>query len=910
MMSKFDNLIKWADWLDDIAPGQPGNTEDSESVDFLKHFVTEEDARVAMMLEPYFKPLAQIAEEHGVKAEDIEPILESLCMKGFIMSSAMSGTMMYRRWPWLPGILEFVVLAKDIDPELLHFASEFYEKRIRLVDMNGLPFMQPAHGGLRTIPIMEAVDAKTEILSFEQVKPFLDAATKFSIANCACRVSMRAIGMGCEHTHIDTCIQLDDYADFAIRTRRGREITREEAIERMKELEKQGHVHQIFNTTGHSSTCFICNCCGCGCASIRTANMLNLQLNMGSNFVAKVDGEKCVACGACVEKCNSNALSLGTSFCEGISETKDLPDYMETNWTEEYWDKDYLVRKMVNKTGTAPCKVACPAHISIQGYIKKAAEGNYVDALKVIKRDNPFPAVCGRICPHDCENECTRARVDEAMAIDDIKKFIADKELDEATRFIPEKKADYSHMKVAIIGAGPAGMTAAYYLAVEGYTVTVFERNAAPGGMLRFGIPSFRLEKDVIEAEIDILRQLGVEFRCGVDVGKDVTIQQLREEGYKAFYVAIGAQGVRKLNVEGENLIGVIGGIDFLRGVNEGKLDKISGDTVVIGGGNVAVDVARAAMRLGNKKVKMVCLEKDEEMPTVPDEKDEAIAEGIEILNSWGPKRILGENGVVTGVEFMRCVSVFDENGNFAPKYDENETMVVPCTNVYTAIGQAICWGDLMKGTAAEIAEGKVMPNAEISYQTAEPDIFVGGDCATGPKFTIDAIATGKSGAISVHRYVQGKNLLIRREREYKPFDKDAGDYSGFDKLPRQRPHHAAPSKALETMSDTRATFTEEQLKKEAQRCMGCGVTIVDERKCMGCGVCTVQCEFDAIKLVRARNAVPPTSTEEWAAALGANIQERLGRIAAKAAAGQDDCSNAGTAGMIAKRYEEEHKER
>lgn len=909
-MSKYENLIKWADWLDDIKPGQPGNTDDSESVDFLLHFCTEDDARVAMMLEPYFKPLSQIAADHGVKVEDIEPVLEKMCMKGLIMSSALSGTMMYRRWPWLPGILEFVVLAKDIEPELLHYASEFYEKRIRLVDMTGMPFMKPAHGGLRTIPIMESVAAKSQIMPFEQVEPFLNAATKFSIANCACRTSMRAIGMGCEHTHIDTCIQLDDYADFAIRTRRGREITREEAVQRMKELEKVGHVHQIFNTTGHTSTCFICNCCGCGCASIRTANMLNLQLNMASNFVAKVDSEKCVACGACVEACNTNALTLGTSFCEGVSDTKDLPDYMETNWTEEYWNHDYLVRKMVNKTGTAPCKVACPAHISIQGYIKKAAEGNYVDALKVIKRDNPFPAVCGRICPHDCENECTRARIDEAMAIDDIKKFIADKELDEANRFIPEKKANYD-IKVAIIGAGPAGMTAAYYLAVEGYKVTVFERNSAPGGMLRFGIPSFRLEKDVIDAEIDILRELGVEFKCGVDVGKDVTISELRAQGYKAFYVAIGAQRVRKLNVEGETLEGVTGGIEFLRKVNEGKLDAISGDTVVIGGGNVAVDVARAAMRLGNKKVKMFCLERDEEMPTVPDEKDEAIAEGIEICNSWGPVRIIGENGKVKAVEFKRCVSVFDENGAFSPKYDESETITVPCSNVYTAIGQAIYWGDLLKGTAAEIPDGKVMPNADISYQTAEPDIFVGGDCATGPKFTIDAIATGKSGAISVHRYVQGKNLFLRREREYKPFDKNVGDYSGFDKLARQRPHHAAPSKALETMSDTRATFTEEQLKKEAKRCLGCGVTIVDENKCLGCGVCTVKCEFDAIKLHKVRDAVPPTSTEEWSAAFGANIQERLGRIAAKAAAANsEDCSDSSKAEMIAQRYEDTYKER
>ena len=909
MSNKYPNLIRWADWLDNIYPGQEGNNDESESVQFLLHFCSDEDAHIAMMCEPFFKSLDEIAEANNVTVEEIASTLEEMSMKGLIMCSSLSGVLKYRRWPWLPGILEFVVLDKEIDPELLKYASDFYEERIRLTDMTAMPFEKRAHGGLRTIPIMESVAAKSTIMPFEELKPFIDKATKFSVANCACRTATRALGMGCEHTHIDTCIQLDDYADYGIRTQRAREISKEEVYEILRKMEKAGHVHQVFNTQGHDTTCFICNCCGCGCASLRTANMLNLQMNMASNFVAKVDPEKCVACGACVESCNANALTLGTNFCEAECETKNLPDYMDTNWTEEFWDMDYLKRKMVNKSGSAPCKAACPAHISIQGYIRKAAEGKYDEALKVIKRDNPFPAVCGRICPHDCENECTRARVDEAMAIDDIKKFIADKELEEGNLYVPEKKDSYEE-KVAVIGAGPAGMTAAYYLAVEGYPVTVFEKNAAPGGMLKFGIPSFRLKKDVIDAEIEVLRRLGVEFKCGVDVGRDVTIEQLREQGYKAFYVAIGAQASRKLGIEGEELIGVQGGINFLRGVNEGVISSVEGDTVVIGGGNVAVDVARAVMRLGNRNVKMVCLEKDEEMPTVPDEKDEALAEGVEICNSWGPKRIIGENGRVTGVEFMRCVSVFDETGRFSPVYDENDTVIMPCSNVFTAIGQSIVWGDLLSGTKAKVEDFRVVNVAEISYQTAEEDIFAGGDCAMGPGFTIDAIATGRSGAISVHRYVQGKNLLIRREREYKPFDKELGDYSGFDKQPRQRPHHAAASKALETMDDTRATFTEEQLKKEAARCMGCGVTVVDERKCLGCGVCTTKCEFDAVKLYKVHDAVPPTSPDAWAAALGANIAERTKRIAANSPkTDEQDCSDSGTASMMFKKHESEKQD-
>lgn len=245
--------------------------------------------------------------------------------------------------------------------------------------------------------------------------------------------------MGCEHTHIDTCIQLDDYADYGIRTQRAREISKEEVYEILRKMEKAGHVHQVFNTQGHDTTCFICNCCGCGCASLRTANMLNLQMNMASNFVAKVDPESAWPAARCVESCNANALTLGTNFCEAECETKNLPDYMDTNWTEEFWDMDYLKRKMVNKSGSAPARPPAPRTYLSRAISARPQRANTTRRSRS-SRGTILPAVCGRICPHDCENECTRARVDEAMAIDDIKKFIADKELEEGNLYVPEKK--------------------------------------------------------------------------------------------------------------------------------------------------------------------------------------------------------------------------------------------------------------------------------------------------------------------------------------------------------------------------------------------------------------------------------------------------------------------------------------
>jgi NADPH-dependent glutamate synthase beta subunit-like oxidoreductase/NAD-dependent dihydropyrimidine dehydrogenase PreA subunit len=661
-----------------------------------------------------------------------------------------------------------------------------------------------------------------------------------------------------------------------------RQITREEAEHILKDCERRGLVHQV-TVAEKGKSIMMCNCCACSCIILRAASMLNLAAPSRSNFKPVVDEEKCVGCGACVDNCSMNAMRLGSKHAKDAPVLLDLPDPFYTDWTEDLWDKDSTNRKLVTSQGTSPCKTYCPAHISVQGYIKKAGQGKYDEALKVIKRDNPFPAVCGRICPHDCENHCTRAKIDESVAIDDIKKFIADKELDAGNLYVPEIYDHYTE-KVAVIGGGPAGLTAAYYLAEEGYPVTVFERNAAPGGMLKFGIPSFRLEKDVIDAEISVLEKLGVEFRCGVNVGSDVTLDELRQQGFKAFYVAIGAQDARKLNVEGEDLQGVISGIRFLRQVNEGRLDAIEGDTVVIGGGNVAVDVARAAMRLGNRNVKMVCLEKDEEMPTVPDEKDEAIAEGIQICNSWGPVRILGSEGRVTGVEFRRCVSVYDEEGRFAPVFDDSQTVVMPCSNVFLAIGQAMDWGALLEHSKAVVGPGGVVKVAEISYQTDEPDIFAGGDCATGPKFTIDAIATGKSAAISIDRFLRGNDLFKNRGGEFRAFDKENADLSGFDRMARQRPHHAAASKALETMGDTRTTLTEEQLQKETQRCLGCGVAVLEPAKCIGCGNCYVKCEFDAIELTRIADIEPPDTPEEYMQIAGAYAMQRAANLAAKGA--------------------------
>lgn len=521
-------------------------------------------------------------------------------------------------------------------------------------------------------------------------------------------------------------------------------------------------------------------------------------------------------------------------------------------WTENYRDVN---RINTHETGTAPCKSACPAHIAVQGYLKMAAQGRYQDALALIKKNNPLPAICGYVCNKRCEDACTRGTIDEAVSIDEVKKFIAMQDLNAETRYIPKKvipKLDGEFQeKIAIIGGGPAGISCAYYLAERGYRPTIFEKNKKLGGMIVYGIPSFVLEKDIVQAEIDVLAEMGVEFKTGVEVGKDITIQQLRDQGYKGFYIAIGCQGGRGIGVAGEDAEGVMTGADFLHLTTDDESYRLTGDTVVIGGGNVAIDVSRTAVRCGASKVYQVSLETRDIMPALPEEIEIAESEDIVFHGGWGPKEILTENGKVTGIVFKKCTQVKNAEGRFDPQYDENDTMTIECSNVLLSVGQTTVWGDLLKDEAVEF-RGPAPVADPVTYQTTVDDIFVGGDMYTGPRFAIDAIAAGKEAAVSLHRFVQpGCTLTIGRDPNYyKELDKEDISVNDYDHVGRQK---AVKNDSIGKDSFRSATgiFTEEQVKKETSRCLGCGATIVDPNQCIGCGVCTTKCEFDAIHLER-----------------------------------------------------------
>ena len=849
----------------------------------LDGVVTDDMADVALCLGlRQERTLEYIQEKCGKSKEETQKLLDQLCYTGVLKTwkEKKIGKDVYFMNIFAPGILEMMVNNREqlaAHPEIGRAFEEYTRKR--LAPMAAL--FPEGMAMMRVVPVESAIKDLPGVQPWEKLSYYLDKYDIYTVSDCSCRQCRLVAGEGCGHLAHEVCIQMGEGAEFYAKTGRGRQISRAEVEEIIKFAEDNGLMHEMPHTDGLGESFAICNCCSCSCFSLRLATLFNTPDAIRSNFTAVADPEKCVACGQCVENCPSNALKLGQRLC-----AKDEPVKKESitardhRWTEKNWNTDYREnRQDVAPEGTSPCKTQCPAHIAVQGYIKLAAQGKYEDALALIKKENPFPAVCGRICPHKCEDECTRGKIDEPVAIDEIKKFIADKELDGSIRYIPQKRYNLGN-KVAIVGAGPAGLACAYYLAIDGYAVTVFEKQPKLGGMLTLGIPSFRLEKEVIDVEIEVLREMGVTFKTGVEVGKDITLDQLRSEGFEAFYLAIGAQGGRALGVEGEDAQGVISGVEFLRNVNLGNKADLTGNVVVVGGGNVAIDVARTATRQGAASVNLFCLESRAEMPALDDEIEEAQNDAVVFNNSWGPKRIVTENDKVTGVEFRRCVSVFDDQHRCSPKYDDNETIIVPADTVLLSIGQSIEWGNMLDGSKVSLGRGNTAQADSLTWQTTQPDVFVGGDCATGPKFAINAIAEGKEGAISIHRFVQpGQSLTLGRDRrEYHAFDKDNVQLDGYDNIPRQRPLHNESAKG--TFKDDRETFTEEQLKKETERCLGCGAVQVDSYMCIGCGMCTTKCKFDAIHLERTGNTVPD-AYEKLPIRIAANAIKRSGKIVA-----------------------------
>lgn len=812
-------------------------------------WVTDEMAEVALTMKVHkvykVDEILKMNKKHT--REHLVEILEELCQVGIVEYKFendinATGEKMYALPPYIVGSGEYMGMKKSMVEKEPTAAMLF--DRMAFEPLKGFTqFVPPGGSGMamHVVPVEKAIPAQSNSVSHEHLSYWLNKYEIYATVPCVCRMSKEIIDEGAGEDYEDMCIAVGSMARYAVETHRGHYITYDEVMEILQRAEDQGCVHQITNLDGDQRILGICNCSPATCCAIRASQFFNCRNLSRSAYVAHVDTENCVACGKCVEVCPVGAVKLGQKLC-----TKDgpiqypkaeVPD--ETRWPEEKWNPNYRydARTNCHDTGTAPCKTACPAHIAIQGYLKMANEGRYSEALALIKQDNPFPAICGRVCNRRCEDACMRGNIDAPVAIDAVKKYIAELDLKAETRYIPEIKSEkrygrFDDVKVAVIGAGPAGLSCAYYLALMGYYPTVFEKNKHPGGMMRYGIPEYKLGKKVINAEIEVLKELGVEIRCGVEIGKDITVEQLRKEGYKSFYVAIGAQKAAALGIPGEEL--ALGGVDFLHEVAEGKKPALGKKVVVVGGGNVAIDVARTAIKLGVKDVTVVYRRTEKDMKADALEVKEAREDGVKFLFEHKPVEIVSKDGKITA---FRC-----ECGD------------IGCDTVIAAIGQKIDLGGIAAEGLALTEKGTVIAK-ELTYQTNVPDIFAGGDVQTGPKFVIDAIAAGREAAISMHRYMRPHSSLTlnRNRRDYIELDKSKVVLP-LDKI-----------KAPERQCEAYETLTEEQVKFETSRCLGCGASIVDENRCIGCGLCTTRCHFDAIHLSRdvpeCSNLVPREDT-------------------------------------------------
>ena len=888
-MANRPNILKLATKISLESLTYTGITYKDPEYRILAPIVDDDMCRVMMHMRlETNRTVEDIAKRCHESEAFVQEQIDKLVIAGIVRSRKVGSLDCYYYPIWVPGIIEGILSNNEQCeryPDLGYCFEEYARRRPEMV----APAFNSGKLGMfmmRVMPVMSAIENNTKTASYDEIATLIENATAISVGPCSCRRSRRLMGEGCGHLEEDMCMYLNDNAINYSKTGAHRLISKEEAYEVLRRAEDNGLVHEINQTPGFEEASAICNCCGCSCYALRIAEMFRSKNAIRSNYVARVDKEKCVACGQCVENCQTNAVRLGQKNCVNNPHVSDAYDTDRAiPWDKSSYNVDYRTnRSDVMESGTAPCKATCPAHIPVQGYIKLASEGRYQEALELIKKENPFPAVCGRICNKACEAACTRNIVDSSVAIDDIKKFIAEKDLDAEHRYVPKLLNQIGRPyteKIAVIGAGPAGMSCAYYLAVKGYPVTVFEKEKELGGMLTLGIPSFRLDKAVVKAEIDILKELGVEFKTGVEVGKDVTLDALRAEGYKAFYLGIGASKGSAIGCKGEELAGVYTGIDFLRAVNLGEKPELGKHVAVIGGGNVAIDVARSAARLGAESVTVVYRRSEDEMPAAEDEVAEAKAEGVKFMFLAAPAEILGEGKAEQLKLELMELGEADAKGRRKP-VGTGKFETIPATAVISAIGQKI---DL-----SGIADFKAEKNGTVivtmpSYQTSIPDVFAGGDVVTGPKFAIDAIAAGKEASISIHRYVhpgQTQNLG-RDNRDYKALDTStvAVSIGSFDTAPRQKAPEAPSAEALKTFRDLRGTLSEEQMKKEAARCLGCGCAVIDEDLCIGCGVCTTKCKFDAIRLEKTMDNVGSTYYRTLLTAV-TNAPQAIGRLAKK----------------------------
>jgi heterodisulfide reductase subunit A-like polyferredoxin len=533
-----------------------------------------------------------------------------------------------------------------------------------------------------------------------------------------------------------------------------------------------------------------------------------------------VDMERCNACGDCFEVC---PVEVPNEFDEELRPRKAI---------HKLYPQAIPNKAVIQKAGISPCKAACPSHVHVQGYLALTKKGKYKEALALIRKDCPLPSVCGRVCVRFCEEACTRAKIDEAVAINDVKWFLSEMVTDEE----PPEKAPPKDKKVAVVGSGPAGLSCAYYLALRGYPVAVFEREPEPGGNLRYAIPEYRLSRRALQRDIDYIMKAGVEIRTSTPLGEGFSLEDLKAQGFEAIFLSFGCSTGPKLGIPGEDRPGVFKGVDFLKATAKGEPPDIGKKVVVIGGGNVAIDVALTARRVGAQEVHLVCLEDRDEMPAHDWEIADAEKEGVIIHNCWGPMDITEEDGRVRGICFKQCTCVFDESGRFNPSYDEECAMGVEADSVILAVGQIVDPALIPHLEGLTLGRANCVVADPLTFETSMPGVFAAGDNVTGPKTVIQAIAGGKEAAESIRRMFEGEDLRKGRDVSRPIADPDT---TSVTKTARRRKRELPIHERQGNFNEIYIGFDQEDAQAETERCLSCGI-------CSECLECVRVCKAKA----------------------------------------------------------------
>jgi heterodisulfide reductase subunit A-like polyferredoxin len=537
--------------------------------------------------------------------------------------------------------------------------------------------------------------------------------------------------------------------------------------------------------------------------------------------------DKCKGCGDCADVC---PVEFPNDFEEGLKARHAIFRPFEQAVPAVFG---------IDKVGDPPCRTSCPIHVNAQGYVALTSKGKLDEALALVRERNPFPGITGRICHHPCELVCTRKDVEQPVAIDMIKRFLSDHEIEQKKDIpIPEREKS-NGKKIAIVGSGPAGMLCAHDLSLKGYEVTMYEELGVPGGMLYVGIPSYRLPRDIIKREFGLLEKLDVTVKLNTSIGKDIPLDKLMKD-FDAVFVAIGAHISRKLNIEGEELKGVYGATEFLRKVNLGEKVTVGKKVTVIGGGNAAIDAARTVLRMGADTVTIVYRRSLNEMPANPEEIEEAVEEGVNIEFLTNPKKFIGKNGSLTGMECYRMkLGEPDESGRRRPIAIEGSEFVIETDMIVPAISQEPALAKLAKKELKHQKWNAIAAD-EVTLETPLKGVFAGGDAVTGPKTYIEAMEAGRRAATSIDRFLQGKDLGEGREKEGSYQSDIEVDTDGIPFAARNHPKKMALAKRKGNFKEVILGFEEQTAIEEAKRCLNCG-------GCSECMLCLTACEPDAI---------------------------------------------------------------